>query len=106
MMAESPPARGIRLPWSELPPRIHVAQERWHGAPIAGHAMQPGGFSPGVAARVHTADGRRVFKAVGPELNPDSPASIAKKAGLWRRFRPRCPCHAYSGPMMGAKVAG
>ena len=35
---------------------------------------QPGGFSPGLAARLQAADGRRVFaKAVGPELNPDAP---------------------------------
>ncbi|MGW5104825.1 phosphotransferase family protein [Streptomyces sp. NPDC004100] len=35
---------------------------------------QAGGFSPGVAARVRLADGRRVFvKAVGPEPNPETP---------------------------------
>ena len=35
---------------------------------------RPGGFSPGVAARLRLADGRRAFvKAVGPEPNPDSP---------------------------------
>ncbi len=36
---------------------------------------QPGGFSPGSADRVVLADGRRAFvKAVGAEVNPDSPA--------------------------------
>lgn len=40
---------------------------------------QPGGFSPGIAARVTLDDGRRVFvKAVGPEPNELSP-------GLHRR---------------------
>jgi hypothetical protein len=35
---------------------------------------QPTGFSPGLAARLRLADGRRAFvKAVGPEPNPDSP---------------------------------
>jgi serine/threonine protein kinase len=35
---------------------------------------QPGGFSPGIAARVTLEDGRRVFvKAVGPEPNEFSP---------------------------------
>src|SRR5206468_2520081 len=34
---------------------------------------QPGGFSPGVAARLRCAGGRRAFvKALGPEPNPDS----------------------------------
>lgn len=38
-------------------------------------ATQPGGMSPGAADRLVLADGRRAFvKAVGPALNPDSPA--------------------------------
>jgi aminoglycoside phosphotransferase (APT) family kinase protein len=45
--------------------------------------MQAGGFSPGVAARVQAADGRRVFvKAVGPELNPDSPDMFRQEARI------------------------
>ena len=45
--------------------------------------MQPGGFSPGPAVRVQTADGRRVFvKAVGPELNPDSPGIFRQEARI------------------------
>jgi aminoglycoside phosphotransferase (APT) family kinase protein len=44
------------------------------GAPVANAVTQRGGFSPGVAARVRLADGRRYFvKAVGPEPNPDAP---------------------------------
>lgn len=43
------------------------------GARVLGAKTQPGGFSPGVAARLNLADGRRAFvKAVG-DLNPDSP---------------------------------
>lgn len=35
---------------------------------------QPGGFSPGLAARIRTADGRRCFvKAVSELANPDTP---------------------------------
>ncbi|MBV9278611.1 MAG: aminoglycoside phosphotransferase family protein [Chloroflexi bacterium] len=75
MASQPPPATGVRILWSEMPPRLHAALQSWLGAPVAEVAMQPGGFSPGVAARVRAADGRRVFvKAVGPELNPDSPA--------------------------------
>ncbi|HEV2825607.1 MAG TPA: aminoglycoside phosphotransferase family protein, partial [Actinomycetota bacterium] len=45
------------------------------GGRVVEAATQPGGFSPGVAARLRLADGRRAFvKAVGPEPNPDSPA--------------------------------
>jgi aminoglycoside phosphotransferase (APT) family kinase protein len=71
---QPPLATGIRISWSEMPRRVHAALERRLGAPVTQVAMQPGGFSPGVAARVQLADGRRVFvKAVGPELNPDAP---------------------------------
>ena len=44
------------------------------GRGVVEAVTQPGGFSPGVAARLRLADGRRAFvKAVGPEPNPDSP---------------------------------
>ncbi|MDP8923711.1 MAG: aminoglycoside phosphotransferase family protein [Chloroflexota bacterium] len=44
---------------------------------------QPGGFSPGAAARLRTADGRRVFlKAVGPEPNASAPAFHRREAQI------------------------
>lgn len=74
MSEQPPPARGARLPWSQLPARLSFALEQWLGSPVVSAVMQPGGFSPGPAARVASAGGRRVFvKAVGPELNPNSP---------------------------------
>jgi aminoglycoside phosphotransferase (APT) family kinase protein len=46
-------------------------------------ATQASGFSPGVAARLQTTDGRRVFvKAVGPEPNPTSPAVHRREASI------------------------
>ena len=72
-MSTPPPASGLRLAWSELPGPVRAAIEDWLGEPIAEATTQAGGFSPGVAARLRTAGGRRVFvKAVGPEPNPDS----------------------------------
>jgi len=69
-----PPAEGVRIHWEDLPARIRAAIEGWLGSPVVAAATQPGGFSPGLAARLVTADGRRVFvKAIGPELNPDAP---------------------------------
>jgi aminoglycoside phosphotransferase (APT) family kinase protein len=54
--------------------------------------MEPGGFSPGVAARIQTMDGRRVFvKAVGPELNPDSPAMHRREAQIVAALPPTAP---------------
>jgi aminoglycoside phosphotransferase (APT) family kinase protein len=44
---------------------------------------QPGGFSPGVAARLTLADGRRVFvKAVSGRTNPDSPGMHRREARI------------------------
>jgi aminoglycoside phosphotransferase (APT) family kinase protein len=69
-----PPAQGRRLPWEHLPAEVRAAIEQRLGAPVARATTRPGGFSPGLAATLELADGRRVFaKAVGPEPNPDSP---------------------------------
>ena len=44
---------------------------------------QAGGFSPGVAARLRLADGRRVFvKAVSGRTNPDSPGMHRREARI------------------------
>ena len=83
MSLEPPPARGVRPDWSELPGRVRSAIEAWLGGVIVSATTQPGGFSPGVAARVQTAEGRRVFvKATGPEPNPDSPGIYRQEAAV------------------------
>ena len=78
-MSVPPPAQGVRLDWTALPAQVRAAVEGWLGETVVAAATQAGGFSPGVAARLRTQSGRRVFvKAVGPEPNPDS-------AGMHRR---------------------
>ncbi|MDX6429026.1 MAG: hypothetical protein QOE54_1392 [Streptosporangiaceae bacterium] len=70
----SPPAAGIRLPWSAVPETLRQAVEASLGDRVIEAVTQPGGFSPGVAARLRLANGGRAFvKAVGPEPNPNSP---------------------------------
>ena len=72
---QPPPDRGARLDWTDMPRRVRTEVERWLGSRVVSAVTQPTGFSPGVAARLTTDDGRRVFaKAVGPEPNADSPA--------------------------------
>lgn len=69
------PAGGPRLPWSQLPEHVRVAVEDHLGSPVVEAVNQHGGFSPGTAARIRCADGRRAFvKAVGTPLNEHSPA--------------------------------
>ncbi|MGO8960022.1 MAG: phosphotransferase [Streptosporangiaceae bacterium] len=70
---QPPPAEGKRLPFSAIPARLRAEVERQLGGRVVAAVTQRGGFSPGVAARVCLADGRRAFvKAVG-DINPDSP---------------------------------
>ncbi len=71
---EAPPAVGVRLAWSSVPVGLRHAVEQQLGGRVVEAVTQPGGFSPGVAARLKTATGVRAFvKAVGPEPNPESP---------------------------------
>ncbi len=68
-----PPAQGSRLPWSAIPEELRDAVGRQLGGRVAAAVTQPGGFSPGVAARLRLDNGRRAFvKAVG-DINPKSP---------------------------------
>jgi hypothetical protein len=69
-----PPAVGVRLPWSAVPVDLRDAVEERLGGRVVEAVTQPGGFSPGVAARLRLSEGNRAFvKAVGPAPNPDSP---------------------------------
>ncbi|MGI3785273.1 MAG: phosphotransferase [Janthinobacterium lividum] len=72
-------AAGVRVAWADLPGNVRAAVDEVLGSPVVEAVSQRGGFSPGSADRVVTADGRRAFvKAVGSTLNPTSP-------GLHRR---------------------
>ncbi|MET7570536.1 aminoglycoside phosphotransferase family protein [Streptomyces sp. NPDC005492] len=74
MPPTAPPATGVRTPWEALPGHLHDAVARILGSRVTHAVTQPGGFSPGTAARVRTADHTRAFvKAVSAESNPHSP---------------------------------
>ncbi|MFC8197126.1 phosphotransferase family protein [Streptomyces sp. NPDC057298] len=73
MTPTAPPAAGVRTPWEELPEAVRRAVADVLGAPVVEAVTQTGGFSPGAAARVRTAEGRRGFvKAVTGAVNPHS----------------------------------
>ena len=70
-----PPAEGVRVAWADVPGPVRRAIEEACGSAVVEARTQPGGFSPGVAARVVCADGSRHFvKAVSAEANRESPA--------------------------------
>lgn len=75
-----PPAVGVRLPYSGVPARVRQWVDESLGSPVVSWEEQLGGMSPGCATRVVSADGRRAFvKAVGSELNPDSPVLFRRE---------------------------
>src|SRR5581483_8341892 len=78
-----PAASGQRLSWDELPSHVTRAVEDALGASVGSAQTQPGGFSPGVAARLTTVDGGRAFvKAISSDPNPDSPAFHRQEARI------------------------
>jgi hypothetical protein len=78
-----PPARGARRDWSELPGHVVAALKSALGGEIVAAETQPGGFSPGVAARLVLEDGRGAFvKAVAHEPNPTSPDFHRREARI------------------------
>jgi aminoglycoside phosphotransferase (APT) family kinase protein len=76
-------ATGVRIGWRDLPAHVRAACEAVLGAPVGSAASQPGGFSPGTADRVVTADGRRAFvKAISPAQNEFAPALHRREAAI------------------------
>ena len=62
---------------------MKLAIEQRIGGRVVRAITQPGGFSPGLAARLLTADGRRCFvKAVSVQANPDTPDLHRREAAV------------------------
>lgn len=79
----APRAVGVRLPYAAVPPAVRDWVEDTLGSPVVETAEQVGGMSPGCATRVTCADGTRAFvKAVGAELNPDTPGLFRREVGV------------------------
>ncbi|MFX0574380.1 phosphotransferase family protein [Nocardia nepalensis] len=72
---------GSRLDWGCLPPRVRGGIEDVVGARVIAAQSKPGGFSPGLAARLRLSDGRRVFaKAMSDSPNPTGPRLLRREA--------------------------
>ncbi|MEU6376368.1 aminoglycoside phosphotransferase family protein [Streptomyces sp. NPDC046909] len=88
----APPATGTRTPWEALPSHVHTAVADILGAPVATATTQPGGFSPGTAARVRTTHDHRAFvKAVSAHTNPTSPKFHRREARYAAALPPTVP---------------
>src|SRR2546428_2369232 len=78
-----PPAEGVRVHWDQLPQAVRSAIEERIGGRVGEAITQPGGFSPGLAARLRTGNGRRCFfKAVSGPAKPGTPNLHRREAGV------------------------
>lgn len=83
LVVTAPRAVGVRLPYDAVPAAVRSWVEQRLGSPVVETAEQVGGMSPGCATRVTCADGTRAFvKAVGTELNPDTPTLFRREVGV------------------------
>jgi hypothetical protein len=65
---------GTRVEWAAVPEPVRRSIELRLGSPVSEAASQVSGFSPGLAARLRLADGRRVFvKAIAPDEESGAP---------------------------------
>lgn len=79
----APRAIGVRLPYAAVPDRVRAWVDATLGSRVFATAEQVGGMSPGCATRLTCADGTRAFvKAVGAELNPDTPGLFRREVGV------------------------
>jgi aminoglycoside phosphotransferase (APT) family kinase protein len=87
-----PAAGGVRVPYDALPGELQAWVEGVLGSRVTAATTQPGGFSPGVAARLRCADGRRAFlKAVSAEANAESPSLHRREIEVLRVLPPDLP---------------
>lgn len=85
----APPAEGARIAWPDVPEPTRTAIEGVCGAAVIEARTQPGGFSPGVAARVSCEDGSRWFvKAASAELNAETPQLHRQEAKVLAELDP------------------
>jgi aminoglycoside phosphotransferase (APT) family kinase protein len=89
---------GTRIAWEQVPWPLRAAAEQRLGGAVIAARTQPGGYSPGAAARLELSTGARAFaKAVGPELNPDSPGIYRAEARIAAALPPAVPAPEFLG---------
>lgn len=87
MVVSGPRAAGIRAPYGQVPAAVRDWVDDTLGSAVVEAHEQVGGMSPGCATRVVCADGGRAFvKAVGGELNPDTPTLFRREVAVLERL--------------------
>jgi hypothetical protein len=65
----APAAEGLRVPYDATPLRLRAWVDSTLGSAVTSAVTQTGGFSPGVAARLQCANGRRAFCKAVTDIN-------------------------------------
>ncbi len=76
----TPFAAGVHLPWVDVPAPVQSWASALGGGPPSGVADLQGGFSPGAISRLTFGSGDLFVKAVGLDLNPESPGMHRREA--------------------------
>ena len=108
-MTPFPAAEGVRIDWDDVPVDVRRAVEAVCGSPVVDAVTQRGGFSPGVAARVVCASGRRFFvKAVDGAVHPLSAARHRDEARSLGALAPLAASGTLPAPapVAGLELAG
>jgi aminoglycoside phosphotransferase (APT) family kinase protein len=101
----APPAEGARVHWADVPEPVRTAIERGCGAAVVQAVTAPGGFSPGLAARLVCADERRWFvKAVSSEANAVTPRMHKREAEVLSDLDPLISSGRLPAPRLRATV--
>jgi Ser/Thr protein kinase RdoA (MazF antagonist) len=73
-------AAGVHLPWARVPETVQAWAARFGAGPPRAVRDLSGGFSPGATAVLVWPEGSVFVKAVGNELNPESPDMHRREA--------------------------
>jgi hypothetical protein len=88
-----------RISWAKLPSEIVNSLEGFLGSRVVAATDQPGGFSDGVATRLHRANRRRVFiKAVNSGHAPEVAAFHRREITIASAMPATAPVHGCSTP--------
>ena len=80
MTTPSAPAAGVHLPWAGVPAAVRSWAAGVGGGPPEVVRDLRGGFSPGATSILEWPDRAIFVKAVGTELNPESPSMHRREA--------------------------
>jgi serine/threonine protein kinase len=80
---------GVRTDYASAPFQVRAWVEETLGAPVVTIQPRTGGMSPAVAVSLRAANGRRAFvKAVGGEINPDTPGHFRHEVAVLKALPP------------------